>query len=133
MLPEWVGKLDPRAVVDGLETIWMSKAGSPVHVRLSGRIMARESGSVVLEVIVDDVSERRRLEELTRHQQKTEAIGRLAGGVAHEINNILGVVVGYTAHLVSGLAPDSPKHAEAEEIRKAVARGSESTRKLLMA
>ena len=133
VLPDWVRKLDPRAVVDGLETIWMSKAGSPVHVRLSGRIMERESGSVVLEVIVDDVSERRRLEELTRHQQKTEAIGRLAGGVAHEINNILGVVVGYTAHLVSGLAPDSPKHAEAEEIRKAVARGSEITRKLLMA
>src|SRR5262249_18491329 len=80
---------------------------------------------------VSDITERRTLEEQLRQSQKLEAIGRLAGGVAHDVNNILMSVMGSADLLLVQLPPDDAARAEASEIKQAVVRGAGLTRQLL--
>jgi len=72
-----------------------------------------------------------KLEDQLRQAQKMEAVGRLAGGVAHDFNNMLGVIIGLADILLIKMAPDSPFHAHITEIRKAGERSADLTRKLL--
>ena len=82
-------------------------------------------------VITSDVSERRRLEEEARQAQQMDAIGRLAGGVAHEFNNLLLVIEGYAA-LALGREPSDPALRDDLEQIAAAAQGAKTlTRQLL--
>lgn len=63
--------------------------------------------------------------------QKLESVGRLAGGVAHDYNNMLGVIIGYAELAMDRVAPGDPLHADLKEILNAAKRSSEITRKLL--
>jgi len=79
---------------------------------------------------VRDITERRLLEEQLRQSQKLEAIGRLAGGVAHDFNNILMSIMG-SADLLLMDVTDEPTRAEITEIKQSVERGAALTRQLL--
>jgi two-component system cell cycle sensor histidine kinase/response regulator CckA len=78
-----------------------------------------------------DVTDRRILEEQMILAQKMEAIGRLAGGVAHDFNNILTAIGGYTDLLLADLAPDDHRRSDVEEIYRAADRAAGLTRQLL--
>jgi PAS domain S-box-containing protein len=78
-----------------------------------------------------DITDRLRLEEQLQHAQKLESIGRLAGGVAHEFNNLLTVISGYNAMLLNGLEPRSPLRVYAAEVGSAAERAASLTMQLL--
>jgi len=81
---------------------------------------------------VEERAERRRLEAQVIEAQKMEVVGQLASGVAHDFNNILAVIIGYSDLLTSDLAPDSPLRKYIEEIRHASERAAGLTRQLLV-
>jgi PAS domain S-box-containing protein len=72
-----------------------------------------------------------KLEEQFRQAQRMEAVGRLAGGVAHDFNNFLTAIVGYTELLATGLGSGSHLHENVEEILKAAGCAASLTRQLL--
>jgi PAS domain S-box-containing protein len=78
-----------------------------------------------------DVSQRRRFEEELRQSQKMEAVGRLAGGVAHDFNNILGVIMGYGEIVKRRMPAADPLQGKVAEILKAAASAADLTRQLL--
>jgi signal transduction histidine kinase/ligand-binding sensor domain-containing protein/CheY-like chemotaxis protein len=78
-----------------------------------------------------DVAERRRLEEQLAQVQKLESIGRLAGGVAHDLNNVLTVVLSYADLLDAGLGQTHPLQEQLRQIRRAAERASNLTHRLL--
>jgi PAS domain S-box-containing protein len=119
-------------------------AGSAAH--FESVILRRDGTRVVVEVlakntIVDgqpcrvvayrDLTERRRLEERLRETQKMEAIGLLAGGVAHDFNNSLTTIIGAASLLGEDLASDPSAHARASQIRRSAERAAALTRQLL--
>jgi len=101
-------------------------------VLLDRATVHRPDGSVAgIVAVMSDQTEARELEAQLRQAQKLEAVGRLAGGVAHDFNNMLGVILGQTEELLDNLVETDPHRAELEEIRQAAQRSTELTRQLL--
>jgi two-component system, cell cycle sensor histidine kinase and response regulator CckA len=78
-----------------------------------------------------DITEHKRLEEQLQHAQRMEAVGRLAGGVAHDFNNILTAVRGHSEILLTVLEPDSPHRRHADQIHRSALRAAALTSQLL--
>ena len=78
-----------------------------------------------------DMTEFRNLEAQLRQAQKMEAVGRLAGGVAHDFNNMLGVILGYTDLALRRLNAQEPLYHDLQEVNNAARRSADLTRQLL--
>ena len=111
---------------------WKRRDGGLITARLTARLVAatRESDAYV-EAIVEDVTERVRLEEQFQLAQRMEAVGRLAGGIAHDFNNLLTVIMTTTELLLDSESAQGPQHAELQDVYRSAQRGAELTRQLL--
>ncbi len=114
------------------ETRWRRKDGGVITVRLSGHEV-RDAGAADehISFIVEDVTQTRLLQEQVRQAQKMDAVGLLAGGVAHDFNNMLTVILGAASLLLDELPDGNPAREEAEMIRDVGLRASELTGQLL--
>lgn len=126
--------------ISGFETVRVKKNGDLIDVSITISPIKDSFGKVVgVSAILRDITERKRAEEsLHKHEEqmrlveKMNAIGRLAGGVAHDFNNLLSVIGGNAEFLLSSLEKESPHREEVEEIQKAVHRGADLTKQLLV-
>ncbi|MGA9544356.1 MAG: ATP-binding protein [Candidatus Sulfotelmatobacter sp.] len=85
----------------------------------------------LMQGVMYDITERKRLEDQLLHSQKMEAVGLLAGGVAHDFNNLLMLIQAHNERLRRGLAPDAPTQKESLGIEHAVTRAASLTGRLL--
>ena len=118
--------------IEGVEAEWKRQDGVLFTVRLSGRPVREGHQLVAFEMIAEDVTERRALEDQLRHAQKMEAIGQLTGGIAHDFNNLLTVILANADMLERGLPHgDGELVEDLADLRRAAQRGSDMVRKLL--
>jgi two-component system, cell cycle sensor histidine kinase and response regulator CckA len=135
-----LAKLDgvrPPAV--GLERIYRRKDGTTFPVLFEDRLLLDEEGHIKgIRTTIHDITERKDAEEereklqaqLTQ-AQKMESVGRLAGGVAHDFNNMLGVIFGHTEMALEDVDPAAPLYASLQAIQHAAERSAALTRQLL--
>ncbi len=89
------------------------------------------AGEPAVQVIVRDITERKRMEERLLQAQKMEVVGRLAGGVAHDFNNILTAMTGYATFVLEALPPGAPEREDVQQILDLTQRAANLTRQLL--
>ena len=121
---------------DRFESMHRRKDGTLFDVEVSVKYQAIEGGQLI--VFVQDISarkqaeaEKNKLEEQLHQAQKMESIGRLAGGVAHDFNNMLTVIIGYAQLGLMQLDPSHPLCTSLNEISKTAERSADLTRQLL--
>jgi len=113
------------------ELTFVTSEGIPVTVEGNISATFRDGIPVMLRGIYRDITERKRIEDQLRRAERMQAAGRLAGGVAHEVNNMMTGVIGFSEFLLRGLDPEDPRRGEVREIIKAGTRAADITRQLL--
>ncbi|OFW55785.1 MAG: hypothetical protein A2133_02935 [Actinobacteria bacterium RBG_16_64_13] len=124
-----------KTLQDGLvheATTQTPVAGAVRNYRVVSSPICDASGEVTAAIeMVEDVTESLALEAQLLQSQKMESVGRLAGGVAHDFNNMLGVILGHAEMALEHTGPAEPLYADLTEIRKAAERSADLTRQLL--
>ncbi len=123
-------RLEKRYIRRDGQIIWCDISVSPVKDR-DGKVL-------LMAGVVNDITEqkeagkeREKLQAQLNQSQKMESVGRLAGGVAHDFNNMLGAIFGYTELSLRKLPPEHPAYAYLQEIKKAAGRSADLTSQLL--
>jgi PAS domain S-box-containing protein len=129
---EILRKISQGERIEHHESVRITKDGRHLDVSLSISPLRNAISEIVgASVIARDVTAQKRAETQLRQSQKMEAIGRLAGGVAHDFNNILGIINACTEFLRDRIPPGAESSTYVENIKKAVERGTSLTRQML--
>ena len=113
------------------EIQWLRSDGVPITVRTGGKVITSAQGERVFEMIVQDITDEKRIEDELRQTQKMEAIGQLAGGIAHDFNNLLTVIGGNVELLDDELEEGNDLREDLDQIAKATRRAASVTKRLL--
>ncbi|MEE4135534.1 MAG: cache domain-containing protein, partial [Desulforhopalus sp.] len=135
-----LAKLDgvrPPAV--GLERIYQRQDGTTFPVLFEDRLLLDEEGHIRgIRTAIQDITgrkqaeaEREKLQAQLTQAQKIESVGRLAGGVAHDFNNMLGVILGHTEMALTQIDPSAPLYSSLQAVQQAAQRSADLTRQLL--
>ncbi len=132
-IPAILRKIRNGETVSHFESIRVTKDGRHLNISLTVSPIRDTDGSIIgASVIGRDITANKRAEDQLRQAQKMEAIGRLAGGVAHDFNNILGIITACGELLQSRIAAQTGATQYLDNIRKAADRGATLTRQLLV-
>jgi signal transduction histidine kinase/DNA-binding response OmpR family regulator len=113
-------------------TIQTAQAGGTRNYRIISSPILNAAGEVTAAIeMVEDITDKLSLESQLRQAQKMEAVGQLAGGVAHDFNNILSAIFGYSHLILDKVKENDPVHQYVEEIMAASKRAADLTHGLL--
>ncbi len=115
----------------GLEEKIVAKSGEYIEVNINASIIRDEVGQPLMRAVARDITEKKNLEAKIIHAQRIDSIGNLAGGVAHDFNNILTSILGSTAIMKRKMKRDDPWYRFSDIIETAARRGAGLTRQLL--
>jgi PAS domain S-box-containing protein len=114
------------------QSVRVTKDGRHLSVSISVSPLRNAWGEIVgASAIARDITAQKRTESQLRQSQKMEAIGRLAGGVAHDFNNILGIINACSEFLRERIDPASEPSVYVENIKKAIERGRSLTKQMM--
>jgi PAS domain S-box-containing protein len=131
-IPSILAKVRRGESIEHYESVRVAKDGRHLNVSVSISPIRDSEGKIVgASAIARNITAQKRAEEQLRQAQKMEAIGRLAGGVAHDFNNILGIISACNDLLRSRMEPNDARMQYLDNIRKASERGANLTRQLL--
>ena len=114
-----------------VELVLVTSGDTPITVEGNLSCTFQDGRPVMLRGIYRDVTERKRVEDQLRRAERMQAAGRLAGGMAHEVNNMMTGVIGFSEFLLRSFSEDDVRRAEVQEIIRAGTRASDVTRQLL--
>ena len=130
-IPKILERIRRGEHIANYESVRIAKDGRRLDVSITISPIREFGGRIVgASAIARDITAQKRAEEHLRQAQKMEAVGRLAGGLAHDFNNILGIITACT-ELLRSAGPNADSSAYIGNIRKAVDRGTSLTRQLL--
>jgi PAS domain S-box-containing protein len=131
-ISETLQKIARGQSTEHYESVRVTKDGRQLNVSISVAPLRNAAGDIVgASTIARDVTAQKRTEGQLRQSQKMEAIGRLAGGVAHDFNNILGIINACTEFLRDRIDPSTEPSLYVENIRKATERGASLTKQMM--
>ncbi len=108
------------------------KNNDPIYTEIKSYPLKDVSGNTVSAIeIINNITEKKRLEEQLLHSQKMEAVGQLAGGIAHDFNNILTTITGYGSLIKAKMGKDDPLRNYLEQMLDSAKRAASLTRGLL--
>ena len=129
---EFIDLLKRDRKLTAQETELLRKDGSSIRVRMTAYLDAHLNAEPdMVDLYIEDLTEQSALEQQIRAVQKLEAVGRLAGGVAHDFNNILVVIKLSTEMMLGQITPDSPLSGPLVQVSKAADRAAALTRQML--
>jgi PAS domain S-box-containing protein len=114
-----------------LEEKIVTKNGEIIDVSVNASIIKDETGRPLVRAVARDITEKKKLEAKVIHAQRIDSIGNLAGGVAHDFNNILTSILGSTSIMKRKMKPEDRWYRFADIIETAARRGAALTRQLL--
>ncbi len=131
-IPGILQKIARGEMVEHHESVRVTKDGRQRNVSITVSPLRDGTGDIVgASAIARDITDQKRAERQLHQAQKMEAIGRLAGGVAHDFNNILGIINACSEFLRDRIDPAADAAQYVENIKSAIDRGSSLTRQLL--
>jgi PAS domain S-box-containing protein len=125
-----VEQLRDEGRIHGFDVVWRSREGNSLTVRLSGQAVRDADGITGFEMIAEDVTQRRALEEQLRHSQKMEGIARLADSIVHDFNNLM-AVISTQGELVLEQLAGQPLGRDVQMMVSAAEKAAALTRQLL--
>jgi PAS domain S-box-containing protein len=131
-IPEILKKIAKGESIEQYESVRVTKDGRHLNVSISVSPLRGASGEIIgASAIARDITAQKRAEGQLRQAQKMEAIGRLAGGVAHDFNNVLAIINACREFLRDRIPTTADSSIYVDNIKKATERGSMLTKQLL--
>ena len=117
--------------LDHVELVFVPRSGPPITVEGNLSCTFKDGSPSGIRGIYRDVTERKKVEEHLRRAERMQAAGKLAGGVAHEVNNMMTGVIGFSEFVIRSFDQDDPRRSDMEEVIRAASRAADVTRQLL--